>query len=358
MRKPHSVIFALFLAIPTILSAQQTALPARGVPTLIPARAPETAQRRINLDVLVTGKEGKPVSALEPLDFSLFDNNQPRRILGFRRTDGIAGSKFDPPVEVIIVLDAVNLPYQAVTLQRLEVESFLRRNGGHLAQPTSIFMFSSEGLRVQPAPSKDGNLLAAALDQSTGTVRARATAAGDYGLAEQFTSSIQTLKGIAENEARKPGRKMLIWIGPGWPWLVGRQFTQSNEGKARHFRSIVEVSRMLREARITLYSLYTIVGLNGVAYEAYLKPVRDAHQADGPNLGLQVLVKQTGGRVLDPSNDLAGQIEDCIGDIGAYYTLTFAPPPAAMPDEYHDLQVQVGQPGLTARTNTGYYNQP
>ena len=34
-------------------------------------------------------------------------------------------------------------------------------------------------------------------------MRARATAAGDYGLAEQFTSSIQTLKGIAENEARK-----------------------------------------------------------------------------------------------------------------------------------------------------------
>ena len=112
-------------------------------------------------------------------------------------------------------------------------------------------MFISEGLRVQPAPSKDGNALADMLHQSTGTVRSMGSAAGSYGLAEQFTNSIQTLKGIADNEARKPGRKMLIWIGPGWPWLVGRQFTKSNEGKQQYFQSIVDVSRKLREARIS-----------------------------------------------------------------------------------------------------------
>ena len=59
---------------------------------------------------------------LEPPDFTLLDDNQPRKILGFRRTDGTVGSKVDPPVEVILVLDAVNMPYQAVTLQRLDVE--------------------------------------------------------------------------------------------------------------------------------------------------------------------------------------------------------------------------------------------
>jgi hypothetical protein len=115
---------------------------------------------------------------------------------------------------------------------------------------------------------------------------------------------------------------------------------------------------MLREARITLYSIYTIVGVSGIAYEAYVKPVRDARHADGPNLGLQVLVIQSGGRVPDPGNDLPGEINNCIADIGAYYTLSFAPPPAAQGDEYHDLKVQVAQPGLTARTNTGYYDQP
>jgi len=89
-----------------------------------------------------------------------------------------------------------------------------------------------------------------------------------------------------------------------------------------------------------------------------VKPVRDPHKADAPNLGLQVLAIQSGGRVPDPSNDLAGQIAACIADIGPYYTLSFAPPAPAQPNEYHDLKVQVGKPDLSARTSTGYYNQP
>ena len=38
--------------------------------------------------------------------------------------------------------------------------------------------------------------------------------------------------------------------------------------------------------------------------------------------------------------------------------MSFDPRHAAKPDEYHDLKVQIGTPGLSARTNTGYYNQP
>ena len=41
-----------------------------------------------------------------------------------------------------------------------------------------------------------------------------------------------------------------------------------------------------------------------------------------------------------------------------FYTLSFDPPYAAQPDEYHGLKVQIGAPGLSARTNTGYYDQP
>ncbi len=41
-----------------------------------------------------------------------------------------------------------------------------------------------------------------------------------------------------------------------------------------------------------------------------------------------------------------------------FYTMSFDPPHAAKPDEYHDLKVQIGGLGLSARTNTGYYNQP
>jgi len=73
---------------------------------------------------------------------------------------------------------------------------------------------------------------------------------------------------------------------------------------------------------------------------------------------LKVLAIQTGGRALPPDNDLAGQISACVQDAGAFYTVSFNPPLADKPNEYHDLKVEVDKPGLTAHTDTGYYNQP
>jgi VWFA-related protein len=353
------VPFCFVIGFVTAVYSQQSAALAGGAASPMTAVAPLAATPRISVDVLVTGKDGKPVAELEPSDFSLLDNNEARKILSFRRTDGIAGNKADPPVEVIIVLDSVNMPYQAVTQLRLQLMKFLRQDGGKLTQPVSVFVFGSDGLHVQPAPSKDGNALAAMLDTSVGTVRSRATAAGDYGLAEQFTQSLDALKGIAENEAHKPGRKLLIWLGNGWPLLDSHQFVKSNEAEERYFQSIVDVSKKLRVARVTVYGVYTMnFSATQFLYEAYLKPVKDFHKADAGNLSLQVLARQTGGQVVDPSNDVAGEIDKCIADVGAYYTLVFAPPLAAGANEYHDLKVVVDQPGLTARTSAGFYNQP
>lgn len=350
MSKSHRICLSLVLCFGPLAYTQQSGSP---------QAAPASPLTRISLDVQVVDKAGKPVAELEPTDFTLLDDGQPHKILSFRRTDGTVGNKFDPPVEVIIVLDSVNMAYQSVTQLRLQLERFLHQNGGHLAQPVSVFVFASDGLRVQPAPSKDGNALAATLDTSVGTMRARGTAGGDYGLGEQFISSIQTLKGIAENEGRKPGRKMLIWLGNGWPLLDGPRFIKSNEGEQRHFQNIVDLSKKLRDARITVYGIYTLNSApDQLLYEAYLKPVKDFHKADAANVSMQVLARQTGGRVLGPSNDISFDIDSCIADIGTYYTLTFAVAPAAQANEYHDLKVQVDQTWLTTRTSSGYYNQP
>ena len=86
--------------------------------------------------------------------------------------------------------------------------------------------------------------------------------------------------------------------------------------------------------------------------------MRTPHQADSGNLALKVLAMQSGGLVLGPDNDLAGQIDRCVAEANAFYTLSFDPPKADRANEYHDLKVTVDQPGLTARTNTGYYDQP
>ena len=77
----------------------------------------------------------------------------------------------------------------------------------------------------------------------------------------------------------------------------------------------------------------------------------------GSDIRVEEILRQV-RRILGPDNDLVGQINQCIAEANAFYRLSFDPPRADHPDEYHDLQVQVNQPGMMVRTNSGYYNEP
>jgi hypothetical protein len=86
--------------------------------------------------------------------------------------------------------------------------------------------------------------------------------------------------------------------------------------------------------------------------------VKSSREALPSHLNTKVLVTESGGLVLGPDNDLTPQLDNCFRDASTYYTLSFDPPRPDKRDEYHDLQVVVDKPGLTVRTNTGYYAEP
>jgi VWFA-related protein len=167
---------------------------------------------------------------------------------------------------------------------------------------------------------------------------------------------------IAQNELKKPGRKLVIWVGPGWPMLNRPSDGYTDKQQRRNFDSIVEMSAALREARITMYSVTPVIVLQGgpnpMLYQRFLSPVRTAQDAEAGNLGLKVLVTHTGGRILGPGNDVAAQINACIEDADAFYQVSFNPPAAEHANEYHDLKIVVDRPGVTVRTATGYYAEP
>jgi VWFA-related protein len=383
MARQRSVVLVLFLYFPALATAQQGASAdapsAQATPTPRsspsdpalalrpepkPASSPSviTPEGRIHLDVLVSDDAGKPILGLGPQDFKILDGSQPRKILSFRSYDGVS-VKPNPPVEVILLVDTVNLPFSQLSFIRQEIARFLRQNGGHLPQPVSIMVLSDAGLRIQPRPSVDGNALLTVLDQVKGAIHTINPATGAEGDLERLQLSLRQMTAIAENEALRPGRKLLIWLGPGWPMLDSPHFSFSDKDQRRYFDAIVELSTRMREARMALYSASPANSVMGAGtreflYKDFLKGVRSPRQSDTGDLSLKVLAVQSGGRVLGPDNDIAGQIDSCIADANAFYTLSFNPPPAEHADEYHDLKVTVSQPGLTARTNSGYYNQP
>jgi VWFA-related protein len=236
---------------------------------------------------------------------------------------------------------------------------FLRQNGGHLAQPVSVLLFTSAGLKVVLQPSIDGNALAAQLDQVDPGFRVLGRSAGANGAIERFELSLKWVTALARSETKRPGRKLLIWSGSGWPLLDRPNIETSSKGEQQLFDGIVDLSTTLREADIALYSVSLgMPGRGTFLYQDFVKGVKTAEKANPSDLNLKVLATQSGGRVIPPDNDLAAQIAACVQDASAFYTLSFDPPPADRANEYHDLKVEVDKPGLTARTSTGYYNQP
>src|ERR1700689_4189217 len=81
---------------------------------------------RIYLDVVVTPKSGPPVANLQQQDFAIFDNKTPQHPTSFQ---AFGGSQ--EPIEVVVVIDAVNTSYQNLSYVREQIDKFLRANGGH-----------------------------------------------------------------------------------------------------------------------------------------------------------------------------------------------------------------------------------
>ncbi|MGA2883475.1 MAG: VWA domain-containing protein, partial [Bryobacteraceae bacterium] len=199
-------------------------------------------------------KSGKPVSGLQQQDFTLLDNKQPQKILSFEEVKGGAATT-DPPVEVVLLVDEVNTSFTHVSFERAQIEKFLRRDSGQLPRPVSLAFLSDSGVALGNITTQDGNALAAELNQNQAGLRSITRSQGVYGAGDRVGLSLNSLQELAAYEAPRPGRKLVIWISPGWPFLSGPRIELSDKDQQRIFAQIVALSDSLRRARITLYSV-------------------------------------------------------------------------------------------------------
>jgi VWFA-related protein len=316
--------------------------------------------QQMTLDVVVTDKSGKPVGGLTEQDFTLRDNKLPQKIVSFQ---AVQGNTEDPPVQVILLLDEVNTGFNSVAYERDQIDRFLKRDGGQLARATSFAFVTDKGLSIGEGATRDGNALMADLDQNKSGLRTITRAQGFYGANDRLEICLRALQQLADYETPRPGRKIVLWISPGWPLLSGPGIELTPKSQQAFFANVVTLSDSLRRARITLDSIDPLGtsdtgGTRTIYYKAFLKGVKKPSQVQIGNLGLQVLAEQSGGRVLNSSNDVAGEIATCVNDTSFYYIVTFNALPGDGPNDYHALEMKVDKPGMTARTRTGYYAQP
>jgi len=362
---------------------------------------PDPSQGLIRLDVTVTDKAGKPVTGLSEKDFTLLDNDQQRKLVTFQPFDE-ATTQPRSSHEVVLVIDELNMVpnaaksagttaadsmHAAKVKEELafasavrEVKTFLRADGGVLEEPVMVYRLTQDGLFASLHVSLDGKLMAEDLENRRNEYRiwSSSEVAKDIedmsnggGVSWRISHSLVALGSIAIQERRRPGRKLLFWIGNGW------QIEKRKMSGLSDFS--IELLTRLREARISLWGasewpLYdsggnaysvdgqeTTVGdywpVQELVFKEFLKgPKPDS--TDLRYLSLPVIAARGGGGVLDVPHNLAAKIGERVKEANGFYSLTFDPPRTNAIDEYHHLKIEIDKPDLTAHFFQDYYDEP
>lgn len=321
--------------------------------TLSAQSSAQSGADQVSIHVNVSARGGEPVDGLTKDDFTVFDNKHQQPITDFHSLAGTTAG-------VVIVLDTINLPYTEVSSARQELAQFFSANQ-HLPQPTTLGVLQNSGLQMQSGFTTDGNALRSALDHYSIGLRELPPSTGVYGDEERLEFSVNAFKGLVAR-LPKQGIKRIIWISPGWS-LLGGPAVELNPGqRGPVFADIVQISTELRRLNIIVDAVNPVGASQDVGqtnlYENFLRVPRKAGDVELGQLGLQVIAVQSGGLVLNGSNDLGGMVGRCIAQTKSGYELTFTATPAELTNEYHELQVKVGRAGAAVRTSAGYYANP
>ena len=318
-----------------------------GHPVAVPSKS-----RVIRLDVVVSGHKDAPVVGLSGSDFSILDNGIPQKITSFQPITGE-----ECPVEVILVMDDVNTRYADLAYARQQMRKFLKANGGRLPYPTTLVTFSDLHTKSMMLFTRNGSLINQAIDAEGLGPRAIGQSAGVEGGVNRANKSVKLLWRLIDLEAPLPGRKLILWMSPGWPLLVPLDPEMSASQQYRIFNEYRALSDDMREGRVTLYMIDPegIADGDALEYAEFLKPVRRMREMRHGDLSLQTFVVHSGGLVLGLSNSFSGMMQKVYDDPRTFYEITYDAP-LDKPDKYHAIEIKVDKPGVKVRTTAGYYS--
>ncbi|HWM94229.1 MAG TPA: VWA domain-containing protein [Thermoanaerobaculia bacterium] len=405
-----------FLRLLPVLLAAALPLAAQQQPPA-PAEEPQSIfgeqidVRVVNVEAVVTDRQGNRVTGLGPGDFRLRVDGKDVPIEYFTEVRGgqaIAGDAGPGPSAAIQGL-APGSPvgtsyllfiddYFSITARRDEVLRELMADLGRLGPEDRMAIVAFDGVQLDMLSNWSGSEreLHRAFQQAmgrrsfgfqrlaeirhfettqrlgnVGTVDPRAAFATRLDLdelgyveqvAEQVRRSVTATVGALRGFAGPPGRKVMILLSGGWPFspadyvlnnpnrpIVSRDVPRGEE----LYRPIVDTANLLG------YTLYT-VDVPGV------DPFGPTAADEGPRGGginlreqevhsmLDFVAKETGGKAL-LNGGRGDALETAEADTRSYYWLGFTPQ-LERNDKRHDIRVEVTRPGLEIRSRDNYFD--
>jgi VWFA-related protein len=397
------------LALPPLAQAQA---PADPPPLVVPVGV-----EIVQVDAVVTDKDGRYVTDLTADDFEIVEDSKKRAIANFRYVETIVAAarpaaasapSGGPPADVralAIVIDDQSMDFEASlrTRQMLarfvderlapgELVSILRTSGGTV----NLQQFTSDKRLIKSAlagvlfnlggrgPVAGASSLAGGAPSATGAAEA-SRGAGGAGLGassdpggdamaalqarmEELTvrldqerqvvqgiSTLKMLEAIVQTLARMPGRKSVLFVSEG---LVITTPRDDGSGLLRRLREVTDAAN---RASVVFYTidpggLRTLHPTAASSSGMGQSPREMADTARELRLATGLMASETGGLAVGGTNDLDGAVERVFQDQRGYYLLGFEPVEGAADRAgRRRVTVKVKRSGLAVRSRKAFY---
>ena len=373
--------------------------------------------RIVVLDVVVTGKNHRPLTGLHQQDFKVAEDGHPQTINFFEEHTGtqpLQASLPDLPPNMftniprvkpsdsvtVLVLDSLNTPLDDQRRVHAQMLKYLKK-----PQPGRIAIFAlGTQLRLIQGFTDDPAVLAAALNQrkkATGaqvsplmqsdaetasteeTVAAMIEAHGVDAAAamQQFMANQSSLRSdtrlkltlaalqqLAHYLAGFPGRKNVVWFSGGFPVAIlpdpaardpfGAQ--RDEQGEVRKTDALLAAAQMaiypVGAEGVTTGSLYSAGADSRLVTQSQLsQPQGEAQERNANHAAMEVVAKDTGGVAVYGTNSLSDALDRVAAHGSNFYTLTYATTNPAADGRFRKIQVELARSGYQLDYRRGYF---
>ncbi|MFN0106037.1 MAG: VWA domain-containing protein [Bryobacteraceae bacterium] len=352
----------------------------------------------VQVDAVVTGRDGRPATGLVRDDFELFLDGVPREIrsVSFVRTGtAAASSPLDPQSEtnvpgsltirreavrrsIAVLVDDLKMSFESLHFTREALKKFVAEQ---VAPGDLVAIMSTSGYGPLQRFTTEKKVMRASIDRLrvnlSGNGPASAVQAIGGGetdnalvlrmLQRRFAvGTLGSIRHIAEGMRDMPGRKSVVLFSEGV--RMARDF--SKEEPAVNVNDVRRVSDAANLSGVIIYA----IDPRGVVYPGLqakddvqgLEQVEVLDQLEqrmqklrGTQGMLRFLAAETGGIAQMNDNDLNGGLQRILEEQSGYYRLEFQPGEAAAErlnneSKYHRVRLKIKRPGLQVRYRKGF----
>ncbi len=396
-------------ALVMVVTAAAVVLGADQAPPSQPQPQTPTFKLRVDyveVDVVVTDREGALVNDLKQQDFQVFEDGKSQSISAFthvnipiERADRPLYSNvaLEPDVKTnetpfdgrvyVMVIDDLHTNFGRTQRVKVAARQFIERRLG--ANDLMAIVHTAGSTEAAQEFTNNKRLLLAAVDKTQGRKLKSATAnrtteyyntrdtrqtgdpvndPDDMERAFNARNALDTLRNVADWFASVRGRrKAILFMSEGIDYDITDLIPQGGSNHRSATEIIDETRETIAAATRSNVAIYGIDprGLTDLGDES----IEIGSFPDDTSLGigtgsllnelrmsqdsLRVLSDETGGFAVVNRNDFSSAFDRIVRDNSSYYVLAYYPPDARA-GRVHKIDVRVSRPGLTVRARKGY----